>query len=465
MIKHIYSSLTAIACTYLLFSFNVYAEPAADSGDTSSAEPISVLPLEDLRVFTKAFDHIRNAYVEDITDSQLLEYAIRGMIAELDPHSVYLDASQFEDIKEHTTGEFGGLGIEVGMENGFIKVITPMDDTPAAKAGIEAGDLIIKLDETAVKGLDLGEAVELMRGEKGSKLVLTVVREGVDQPFEVTIVRDTIKIRSVRSEIIADDFGYIRIAQFQMKTGPDVKTEFEKLIEKNPSLKGLVLDLRNNPGGVLQASVEVADHFIDEGLIVYTKGRQTETDVEFNATTGDISNELPIVVLVNNGSASASEIVAGALQDQERAIVIGTQSFGKGSVQSIIPITNERAIKITTARYYTPSGRSIQAEGIKPDIEVEQIKVTALKKRFSITESELSGHLKNGDDKGSSKNPNNKEQEENDSTSLQNKDNQLYEAINLLKGIDLFRKAQIDTTKKKTELAKHAPQEQEKIAR
>ena len=427
-VKHLASTMGVFA----IASHMVFAQPNSSDQQAEQPNKISVLPLEDLRVFTKAFDHIRKSYVEDITDSKLLEYAIRGMIAELDPHSIYLDASQFEDIKVHTTGEFGGLGIEVGMEDGFVKVISPIDDTPAAKAGIESGDIIIKLDQTSVKGLDLGEAVDLMRGKKGTEITLTIVREGQDQPFEITIVRDTIKVRSVRSEIKEDHFGYIRIAQFQTKTAEDVAKAYEKLVKKNSELKGLILDLRNNPGGVLQASVDISDHFLEEGLIVYTKGRQNESNFEFNATPGDISNGLPLIVLINGGSASASEIVAGALQDQGRAIILGTKSFGKGSVQSIIPITDERAIKITTARYFTPNGRSIQAEGIEPDIYVERVKVTAIKPRFRVSEADLSGHLKN------KKEDEDKDVEHNE-TDLQNSDSQLYEAITLLKGIDLFK--------------------------
>ena len=407
-----------------------------EEGGTSNVRKISVLPLEDLQVFTKAFDHIRKSYVEEITDSQLLEYAIRGMIAELDPHSVYLDAEDFEDVQVHTSGEFGGLGIEVGIEDGFVKVIAPIDDTPAAKAGIEAGDLIIKLDETSVKGLSLSEAVDLMRGEKGSDIVLTIVREGTEQPFEITVTRDIIKVRSVRSDIKADDIGYIRIAQFQVRTAEDVEKAYKKLIKENPELSGLIIDLRNNPGGVLKASVDVSDLFLESGLIVYTKGRFTESEINYEASEGDIAKGLPIIVLINGGSASASEIVAGALQDHQRAIVLGTRSFGKGSVQSIIPITQERAIKITTARYYTPNGRSIQAEGIKPDIVADRVRVTEVKKRYSVSEADLQGHLESGDEKSSDKN-----QKSADDTDLLKVDSQLYEAVTLLRGINLFKES------------------------
>lgn len=418
----------------LLLSASVIAE---DVNELTQTEAVSVLPLEDLRVFTKAYDHIRRAYIDEIDDRTLLEYAIRGMLEQLDPHSAFLDASSFDDLQVHTTGEFGGLGIEVGMENGFIKVISPIDDTPAARGGIEAGDLIIKLDNSTVKGLTLDEAVEKMRGKKGSEIVLTVVREGIDQPFDITLVRDIIKVRSVRSEIKEDKFGYIRIAQFQVNTAADVRAEINKLSDKNSELHGLVLDLRNNPGGVLQASVEVADLFLDGGMVVYTEGRLADSNTEYTASPGDITNGMPLVVLINDGSASASEIVAGALQDQRRALILGTRSFGKGSVQTVIPITDDRAVKLTTALYYTPSGRSIQAQGIEPDILVERVRVTAVQPRIAVKEADLSGHLKNtrgGEEIKASADVT--------ETELHNQDSQLYEALNILKSLYLFKQSQ-----------------------
>lgn len=447
------TTLNWLKCGTLVgFSF-LFAHHAASQKpqDQMEAEaPVSVLPLEDLRIFTKAYEHIRSYYVEEIDDKTLLEYAIRGMLDELDPHSTYLDASSFQDLQVNTTGEFGGLGIEVGMEDGFIKVIAPIDETPAAEAGVEAGDLIIKLDGVSVKGMTLNDAVDKMRGPKGSAITVTIVREREAQPFDLTLKRDTIKVRSVRAEIKEEQFAYIRIAQFQMRTGKDVAEEFKKILKTKPNLSGVILDLRNNPGGVLQASVEVADHFLDEGLIVYTEGRQQDSSTRFTATPGDIAKGLPMVVLINDGSASASEIVAGALQDQGRALVMGTGSFGKGSVQSIIQITNDKALKLTTALYYTPSGRSIQAEGIVPDIIVERVRVTALRSTLGISEAELSGHLKNttietvtkktvveDDSKGKGKK---------NSTELQNTDSQLYEAITMLRGLDLLKKRQTSKT-------------------
>jgi len=430
----------AFGLTLALAGTGAWAEPAAPEAPAPATEPsgsTGLLPLEDLRTFTKVYEHIRKGYVEEIDDATLLEYAIKGMLAELDPHSSYLNASSFDDLQVNTTGEFGGLGIEVGMENGFVKVISPIDDTPAAKAGIEAGDLIIELDKKPVKGLNLGEAVEMMRGPIDSEIKLLIVREGVDQPFEVVIVRDTIKVQSVRSRIIDEEYGYLRIAQFQVNTGTDTAKEVEKMMAENSELKGLILDLRNNPGGVLQASVGVADTFLDSGLVVYTEGRVDNTDTEYNAQPGDLTNGLPIVVLINDGSASASEIVAGALQDHRRALILGTESFGKGSVQTVIPLNEEQAIKLTTALYFTPNGRSIQAQGITPDIVVERAKVEAIRSRMRVTEADLSGRLDNGNG-GEAHDSKAREQDKSERDDLFTRDNQMFEALNLLKGVNLF---------------------------
>ncbi|MBB3167136.1 S41 family peptidase [Simiduia aestuariiviva] len=405
-------------------------------GAENAAEDPGLLPLDDLRTFTKVYDHIRQGYVKDISDRELLEYAIKGMLAELDPHSAYLDANSFDDLQTNTTGEFGGLGIEVGMEDGFVKVISPMDDTPASKAGIESGDLIIKLGEKSVKGMTLTEAVKAMRGPKGSKIDVTLMREGEDKPREITLVRDAIKVQSVRARRLGDDYGYVRIAQFQIGTGKDMIDAINKLQKERP-LQGIVLDLRNNPGGVLQASVEVVDAFVEQGLIVYTEGRIENADNSYSATRGDITNGLPIVVLINDGSASASEIVAGALQDHKRAIILGTESFGKGSVQTVIPISEERAIKLTTALYFTPSGRSIQAQGIAPDIHVERAKLTAIRPRSQFTEADLSGHLNNGNG-GEESRAKQRATAQKEHREMLEKDNQLFEALNLLKGYKLF---------------------------
>jgi carboxyl-terminal processing protease len=416
------------------------AQETAPEDATQGEDAQSVLPLEDLRIFTKTYESIRNAYVSEIDDKTLLEYAIRGMLGQLDPHSSFLDASSFKDLQVNTTGEFGGLGIEVTMDNGFVRVVSPIDGTPAERGGVEAGDLIIKLDDTAVKGLTLDEAVDKMRGPKGSEITLTIVRDGVDQPLEIKLTRDIIKVHSVRSEIMQKDYGYIRIAQFQVNTGRDVEKAVGALQEENPDLKGLVLDLRNNPGGVLQASVDVADVFLDGGLVVYTEGRLPNSNVRYEAQPDDLSNGLPMVVLINDGSASASEIVAGALQDHRRAVIMGIRSFGKGSVQTVIPVTEDKAVKLTTALYFTPNGRSIQAQGIEPDIEVERVRITAVKPHSGVSEASLSGHLANTLSGGENARTED-ETEGQAAEELHNKDSQLYEALNLLRGLNIFQKA------------------------
>jgi len=396
------------------------------------------LPVEELRTFSDVFGRIKNDYVEDVEDSEMLNNAIRGMLSGLDPHSSYLDQEQFKELQVGTSGEFGGLGIEVGMEDGFVKVIAPIDDTPAERAGIEAGDLIIRLDDTPVKGLTLNDAVKIMRGKPGTVLRLTVVREGVDQPLKIDIKRAVIKVKSVKSRMLEDGFGYVRISQFQSKTAENMVDAIEALHkESDGTLKGMVLDLRNNPGGVLNGAVAVSDAFLKKGLIVYTEGRVSDSKLRFNATPDDILNSAPMVVLVNQGSASASEIVSGALQDHHRAIVVGTPTFGKGSVQTILPLSNGTAVKLTTARYYTPSGRSIQAEGIKPDIELDQVRVSAVERSIDpVKEADLSGHLSNGNGKKSKKSA---EEEDEAEESLAEKDYELYEALNLLKGLAIQR--------------------------
>ena len=397
------------------------------------------LPVEELRTFSDVFGRIKNDYVEQVEDKDMLENAIRGMLSGLDPHSSYLDHEQFKELQVGTSGEFGGLGIEVGMEDGFVKVIAPIDDTPAQRAGVQAGDLIIRLDDTPVKGLTLNDAVKIMRGKPGTVLKLTVVREGVEKPLKIDIERAIIKVRSVKSRMLEGNFGYVRISQFQSKTAENMVDAIDKLKkEAGGTLKGMVLDLRNNPGGVLNGAVAVSDAFLKKGLIVYTEGRVNDSKLRFNATPDDILDNAPIVVLVNQGSASASEIVSGALQDHHRAIIVGTQTFGKGSVQTILPLSNGTAVKLTTARYYTPSGRSIQAEGIVPDIELDQVRVSAVESSFEpIKEADLSGHLSNGNGKKSDKESD--ENEEQEEESLAQSDYLLYEALNLLKGLAIQR--------------------------
>ena len=399
-----------------------------------AAEEPAALPLDELRTFADVFSQIRMGYVEEVDDRTLLEYAIRGMLSGLDPHSVYLDADDFEDLQTSTTGEFSGLGLEVGMENGFVKVISPIDDTPAQKAGIESGDIILKLDNRPVKGMSLNEAIEMMRGPKGSKIEMTMAREGRAQPFTLTLTRDTIRVVSVRKRWLEPGYGYLRIAQFQRRTGEDVSNALAELMEADV-LKGIVLDLRNNPGGVLRASVDVADQFLDGGTVVYTEGRLDNSQTRYNATPTDPTDGVPVVVLINGGSASASEIVAGALQDHRRAVIMGTPSFGKGSVQTILPLSDERAIKLTTALYFTPNGRSIQAQGIIPDIEVERARVTAFDNLpRQVTEADLAGRLDNANGEPESAEARGKRHP----NALLSSDNQLYEALTLLKGIHIL---------------------------
>lgn len=402
-----------------------------------NAEAGSALPLETLRTFTDVFSRIKKDYVEEVDDKVLLEYAIRGMLSGLDPHSAYLDAEEFHELQIGTSGEFGGLGIEVGMEDGFVKVIAPIDDTPAQRAGIQAGDLIIRLDDTPVKGMSLNDAVKMMRGKRGTDITLTVVRQGVDKPFKVTITRDIIRVKSVKQRMLEPGFGYVRITNFQSKTTQYLVEAIKELRkEAGGELYGLVLDLRNNPGGVLTGAVGVSDAFLDEGLIVYTEGRVEDARLRYSASPGDLLDGAPLVVLVNEGSASASEIVAGALQDHQRAVIMGTKTFGKGSVQTILPLSEDTALKLTTARYFTPSGRSIQAEGIVPDIALRplQVKVVDRGDLRPIQEADLTGHLENDKHEGGPGAP-----KAEDNGSLAEEDYQLNEALNLLKGLHILR--------------------------
>jgi carboxyl-terminal processing protease len=411
----------------------------------------NALPLDELRAFTYVLDRIKQNYVESTGDKELLEHAIRGMLSGLDPHSAYLDEDDYKDLQVGTSGEFGGLGIEVGMEDGFVKVIAPIDDTPAQRAGVQSGDLIIRLDETPVKGMSLSDAVKLMRGKPNTPIVLTIVRENEDKPLAITVVRDRIQVKSVKSRLLEPSFGYVRVTQFQARTAHNLRENVDELRTENGGpLKGLILDLRNNPGGVLNAAIEVSDAFLDKGLVVYTEGRGTDSKQKFDATPGDILNGAPLIVLVNGGSASASEIVAGALQDHRRAIIMGEQTFGKGSVQTILPLPNGKtAVKLTTARYFTPNGRSIQAEGIDPDIKLEELELTpeTASDLSLLREADLSGHLSNGDDEENELGPRTDESEESaeePERSLAERDYQLYEALNLLKGLTLLQDRKLE---------------------
>ena len=409
------------------------AAPAPISDDKAP------LPLEELRTFAEVMDRIKAAYVEPVDDKTLLENAIKGMLSNLDPHSAYLEPEAYAELQESTSGEFGGLGVEVGIEDGFIKIISPIDDTPASQAGIQPGDLIIKIDGQPTKGLSMTEAVDKMRGKAGSKILLTLVREG-GQPFDVELIRAVIKVKSVKSQLLEDHYGYLRISQFQVNSGEEVGKALAALKKQNDGkkLRGIVLDLRNNPGGVLQAAVEVTDHFLKKGLIVYTKGRIANSELRFSADPADASEGVPLVVLINGGSASASEIVAGALQDHKRGVLMGTDSFGKGSVQTVLPLNNDRALKLTTALYFTPNGRSIQAQGIVPDIEVSRAKVTREQDDENFKEADLAGHLGNGNG-GADKPSNGKGKAAAQSPRPQDDDFQLSQALNLLKGLSVTR--------------------------
>ena len=436
--------------------------------------PPAPLPIDDLRAFTEVFGKIKSDYVEPVTDKKLITEAINGMLSGLDPHSAYLDKDAFKDLQVSTQGEFGGLGIEVGMEDGFVKVISPIEDTPAYLAGIKPGDLIIKLDDTPVKGLTLNDAVKRMRGKPNTKITLTILRKGAAKPLVFTLTRSVIQIKSVKYHLLDPGYGYIRITQFQERTGEDLAKAIETLSKQNKAaLKGLVLDLRNDPGGLLNSAVAVSSAFLPkDALVVYTDGRTEDAKMRLTANKdyylhGNQSDYLknlpewtktvPMIVLVNGGTASASEIVSGALKDHKRAIIMGTQTFGKGSVQSVLPLGNGTAIKLTTARYYTPSGNSIQAKGITPDIIVEDATVNETDKQaFSVHEVDLENHLTNDKDKNVK--PDNapvrlqapkKGKDEKpslpaadkpiDSETAIKQDYQLTQALNLLKGLQIIQ--------------------------
>ena len=417
---------------------------ALTHGVLADRQSADTLPLKDLQTFVEILNRVKTDYVEPVDDKTLLQNAVRGMLSGLDPHSAYLDKEEFRDMNVATTGKYGGLGIEVQSQNGVVRVVAPIDDTPAARAGIQPGDLIVKIDDTPVKGLGITEAVNKMKGDPGTKVTLTLVRENTPQPVVVELKREIIKLESVRGRMLEPGYAYLRISQFQTGTGKSLDDELAKLTKQaGGSLKGVVLDLRNNPGGVLNAAVDVSDTFLDKGVIVSMKGRIPDSDREFDATPGDELNGKPLVVLVNGGSASASEIVAGALQDNHRAVLVGSRTFGKGSVQTILPLQDESAIKLTTARYYTPSGRSIQAEGITPDIPVGPLKVAKIDgdNQDMIKEADLAGRLDNPDSKDELKAMQDKLAEQNkviaDEQQLAQNDFGLFQALSVLKGLSI----------------------------
>ncbi|MEE3045832.1 MULTISPECIES: S41 family peptidase [Thalassospira] len=408
------------------------ASPSLAQSSTSSAETYRLLNL-----FGDVFEQVKAKYVEEVDDKQLIEAAINGMLTSLDPHSSYLNMDNFEEMQVDTRGEFGGLGIEVTMEDGFVKVIAPIYDTPAEKAGLQPGDFITHIDGTAIRGMTLNDAVEMMRGKVNTDIVLTIIRKGEQAPFDVTLTRAVIKIQSVRAEA-KDDIGYIRITKFNEQTFSGLQRAIGDMRDQiGPEIKGLVIDLRNNPGGLLDQAISVSDAFLDKGEIVSTRPRDTQNTERYNARSGDLAEGLPIVVLINDGSASASEIVAGALQDHRRAVIMGTRSFGKGSVQTILPMPGNVALRLTTARYYTPSGKSIQEVGIVPDIIVPQARVESIESDTRRSEASLNGALRNEDaaTTDAEKDANSRRDE---AEQLAIDDYQLSRALDMIRGISLF---------------------------
>ncbi|WP_425411907.1 S41 family peptidase [Legionella massiliensis] len=432
--------MATLVTTALLFPVQAFTAEESNSGT-------SQIPMEDVQRFSNAIGEIKKYYVKPVDDKELFDNAIRGMLSGLDPHSTYLDEDAFKELQTSTSGEFGGLGIEVTMEDGVVKVVTPLVDTPAFKAGIKAGDYIIKLGSKSVQGLSLKDAVDLMRGKEGSTLDLTILRKGENKPLVFSLIREKILIKSVKSKLLDDGYGYVRLTQFQALTGQDMEKAINQLKQQSGGkLKGLILDLRNNPGGLLDTAIQVSDAFLASDkngkpeMIVYTQGRLPGSKfTALSTNTKDILNNAPMVVLINNGSASASEIVAGALKDNKRAIILGTQSFGKGSVQTVLPLDDKRGIKLTTALYYTPSGVSIQAKGITPDIVVEEIEVpkaAAKSDAFAgFSEADLSGHLLNSDQQTKNSNEAVK-----DDDTLLHEDYQLYAALTILKGLAVAKR-------------------------
>ena len=423
--------ILAAAAVLMIFFGTIASKAQKNSSDT----------YRQLELFGDVFDRVRADYVEKISDEKLIESAINGMLTSLDPHSGYMSPKTYKDMKVQTKGEFGGLGIEVTMENGFVKVVSPIDDTPAFRAGLQSGDYITHLDSTSVQGITLSEAVEKMRGPVKSKIKLTVRRKGLE-PFDVTIIRAIIKVRSARWRI-ENNIAYLRLTSFTEQSSTGIKNGMRKIKgELGQKLRGIILDLRNNPGGLLNQAIKVSDTFLDRGEIVSTRSRRAKDAQRFNATRGDLANNLPMVVLINGGSASASEIVAGALQDHRRAVILGTQSFGKGSVQTIIPLTGHGAIRLTTAQYYTPSGRSIQAKGITPDIVIKQARVETIDQENRRREADLKGALKNPDSKKN--NRVNKKETNQIKKIARNRHNtkfdyQLERAFDLIRGISLYK--------------------------
>jgi carboxyl-terminal processing protease len=416
------AALLALSASYVAIAQT--NEPTEDKASAVSTS------FEELQLFADTFDAIRRGYVEDVTDAELFEMAVKGMLTSLDPHSAYLTDDDYENLQESTEGQFTGLGIEIGYRGGFIAIVTPIDGSPAIDAGLKAGDVILKIDGTSTQGMSTSESSTYMRGPEGTTVTLEIGRAGESQPFDVVVTRGVIDVPSVRSRELDDGYWLIRVSRFQRDSGREVTTAIESALEQG-DVKGVVLDVRNNPGGVMNASVEMASNFLDGGLVVYTKGRHPDSMNRYNAESGDLLPGVPVVVLVNGGSASASEIIAGALQDRGRAVIMGTQSFGKGSVQTVLPVSDTKALKLTTSLYYTPNGRSIQAEGIVPDVIVERAQLTSLEQGNRLREADLNRSIENAGP--------NIETETEAIATLREDDNQVYEAFTLLKGINVYQ--------------------------
>ena len=418
-------SRSLIGAAILSLSALTLSETDAEATDASVS-----ISFKELQLFADTFDAIRRGYVEEVTDAELFEMAVKGMLTNLDPHSAYLTDDDYENLQESTDGQFTGLGIEIGYRGGFIAIVTPIDGSPAIEAGLQAGDVILKIDGTSTQGMSTSESSTYMRGAKGTDVTLEIGRAGESQPFDVVVTRGVIEVPSVRTRELDDGYWVIRVSRFQRDSGAEVTAALESALSEG-EVRGIVLDVRNNPGGVMNASVEMADNFLDGGLVVYTQGRHPDSVNTFNAEAGEVIPGVPLVVLVNGGSASASEIVAGALQDRGRGVIMGTQSFGKGSVQTVLPVSESKALKLTTSLYYTPSGRSIQQDGIVPDVVVERARLTSLEQGRRLREADLSGSLVNEGIE--------QEVETEVIASLREEDNQLYEAFTLLKGINVYR--------------------------
>jgi carboxyl-terminal processing protease len=436
--------LTLSFLSALLFTGPALSEDNDDrmAGTVPGAIENTSETYRQLNLFGDVFERVRSQYVDEVGDEDLIETAINGMLVSLDPHSSYLDEDDFQEMQVQTRGEFGGLGIEVTMENGIVKVVSPIDETPAYRAGVQAGDYVTHLDGESIMGMNLSEAVDKMRGKVGTSIELTIRREGEAEPLKISITRDIIKIRSVRHKTLEGDIGYMRVTTFNQNTESGLKKSIAAIKDElGEELKGYVLDLRNNPGGLLEQAIAVSDLFLDKGEIVSTRGRHEFDTKRDNASSGDFIEGKPLVVLINGGSASASEIVAGALQDHRRAILLGTKSFGKGSVQTVIPLPGHGAMRLTTARYYTPSGRSIQAKGIEPDIEVEPAKIESYAEYEDrrYRESDLRGALDNGEGKKENKDTDKtSSKEDEDSEEGEIADYQLSRAIDLIRGVALY---------------------------